>query len=161
MEAKNIIKSKEKEYNSKNAKSSIPIQKEILENNINFEQLDINNNTYPQNQNSLQEYSIQNPKSVKFDINNITEIPIKDSYNLRYSNTINYDNLNDNVKDIIFDPKYKSEKRSKSAYSKKSFREKFESMKLKVPVIKKWNCDPTAEIIIHNLEQKIDILINL
>ena len=31
-------------------------------------------------------------------------------------------------------------------------------MKLKVPEIKKWNCDPTAEVIIHNLELKIDIL---
>ena len=31
-------------------------------------------------------------------------------------------------------------------------------VKLKVPTIKKWNCDPTAEIIIQNLEKKIDIL---
>ena len=30
--------------------------------------------------------------------------------------------------------------------------------KIKIPVIKKWNYGPTAEIIIHNLEQKIDIL---
>ena len=158
MEANNIVLSKENEKISKKAKSSIPIQEEILENNTNIEQSDIVNNTFPQNQNIFQEYPAQNSKSVKFDINNITEIPLKGSYNLRYSDTINYDNLKDNVKDIIFDPKYKDEKRSKSAYSKKSFREKFESMKLKVPEIKKWNCDPTAEIIIHNLEQKIDIL---
>ena len=158
MEANNIIQSKEKEQNSKNAKISNPLQEEIFENNINIEQSDINNNTYPPNENIFKESQTHNLKSVKFDINNITEIPLKESYNLRYSNTINYDNLNDNIKEIIFDPKYKNEKRSKSAYSKKSFREKFESMKLKVPVIKKWNCDPTAEIIIHNLEQKIDIL---
>ena len=90
---------------------------------------------------------------------NISVIPIGQTYNLRYaSNSNTYDKLNDNIKDIINNPKYNSENRSKSAYSKKSFREKFESMKLKVPEIKKWNCDPTAEIIIHNLEQKIDIL---
>ena len=90
---------------------------------------------------------------------NFSVIPIGQTYNLRYaSNSNTYDNLNDNIKDIINNPKYNSENRSKSAYSKKTFREKFESMKLKVPEIKKWNCDPTAEIIIHNLEQKIDIL---
>ena len=90
---------------------------------------------------------------------NFSVIPIGQTYNLRYaSNSNTYDNLHDNIKDIINNPKYNNENRSKSAYSKKSFREKFESMKLKVPEIKKWNCDPTAEIIIHNLEQKIDIL---
>ena len=90
---------------------------------------------------------------------NFSAIPISHTYNLRYaSNSNTYDNLHDNIKDIINNPKYNNENRSKSAYSKKSFREKFESMKLKVPEIKKWNCDPTAEIIIHNLEQKIDIL---
>ena len=90
---------------------------------------------------------------------NFSVIPIGQTYNLRYASNSNaYDNLNDNIKDIINNPKYNSENRSKSAYSKKTFREKFESMKLKVPEIKKWNCDPTAEIIIHNLEQKIDIL---
>ena len=31
-------------------------------------------------------------------------------------------------------------------------------MKIKVPTNREWNRDPTAEIIIHNLEQKIDIL---
>ena len=90
----------------------------------------------------------------KYDIENI---PIKKN-DLGYTTNINsYDNLSDNVKDIIYDPKY-NEKRSQSLYSKKSFREKFESMKLKVPELKEWNCDPTAEIIIHNLELKIDIL---
>ena len=100
-----------------------------------------------------------NQKSIKFDVDNIAVIPLKETYNLRYSaNNNTYDNLNDNIKNIINDPKYNDEKRSKSAFGKKSFREKFESMKLKVPEIKKWNCDPTAEIIIHNLELKIDIL---
>ena len=66
--------------------------------------------------------------------------------------------MKDNVKDIILDQKYKGDNRSKSAYSKKSFREKFESIKLKVSIIKKWNFDPTAEVIINNLEKKIDIL---
>ena len=100
----------------------------------------------------------KNQKNIKFD-NNISIIPLKQTYNLRYGPETNtYNNLNDNIKDIINDPKYNSEQRNKSSYSKKSFREKFESMKLKVPEIKKWNCDPTAEIIIHNLEQKIDIL---
>ena len=31
-------------------------------------------------------------------------------------------------------------------------------MKIKVPSNREWNRDPTAEVIIHNLEQKIDIL---
>ena len=112
-----------------------------------------NNNS--KNQSSLS----KNQKKTKFPINNISVIPLKETYNLRYSSNNNtYDNLDDNIKNIINDPKYNDEKRSKSAYSKKSFREKFELMKLKVPEIKNWNCDPTAEIIIHNLEQKIDIL---
>ena len=98
----------------------------------------------------------KNQKAIK---NNIAVIPLKETYSLGYAqNTNTYDNLSDNIKNIINDPKYNDDKRSKSAYSKKSFREKFESMKLKVPEIKKWNCDPTAEIIIHNLELKIDIL---
>ena len=37
-------------------------------------------------------------------------------------------------------------------------REKYEPMKIKVPTNREWNRDPTAEVIIRNLEQKIDIL---
>ena len=126
---------------------------------INPEEIPIRSNYIFLNQGDLQTPQPQNQKKIKFDTNNISVIPLKQSYNLRYASDENtYNNLNDNIKDIINDPKYNSEQRSKSAYSKKSFREKFESMKLKVPEIKKWNCDPTAEIIIHNLEQKIDIL---
>ena len=127
----------------------------VQEEQINMKSSDINfESTYP-NQNSI---SKNNKKLVKFDENNFMTIPLTETYNLRYSSNRNtFNDLEDNVKDILFDPKY-SEKRSKSAYSKKSFREKFESMKLKVPEIKKWNCDPTAEVIIHNLELKIDIL---
>ena len=91
--------------------------------------------------------------NLQFNFNNLNNevdnIPI--NLNLRYTSNINpYDNLSNN-------PKY-NEKRSQSAYSKKSFKEKFESMKLKMPEIKEWNCDPMAEVIIHNLELKIDIL---
>ena len=98
-------------------------------------------------------------KSIKFDANSISVIPIQETYNLRYGNDINGNNeLDSQTKKIINDPKYANEKRSKSAFSKKSFREKYEPMKIKVPTNREWNRDPTAEVIIHNLEQKIDIL---
>ena len=89
--------------------------------------------------------------------NNIELIPLNERYNLRYGDNYTYNDLEDNIKNIINNPKY-SDKRSKSAYSKKSVKEKFQEMKLKVPKIKNWNCDPTAEIIINNLEKKVDIL---
>ena len=83
----------------------------------------------------------------------------KANYNLRYGGNFNgYNELDSQTKNIINDPKYANEKRSKSAFSKKSFREKYEPMKIKVPSNREWNRDPTAEVIIHNLEQKIDIL---
>ena len=96
-------------------------------------------------------------KPIKFDINSITEIPIKTSYNLRYGDN-GYNDLDPQTKKIINDPKYADEKRSKSAFSKKSYREKYEGLKIKIPTNREWNRDPTAEVIIHNLEQKIDIL---
>ena len=126
---------------------------------VNIKQSDINLESSSQNKNPFQKIpENKNKKLVKFDTNNVTTIPLTETYNLRYSsNATTFNDLERNIKDILFDPKY-SDKRSKSTYSKKSFREKFESMKLKVPEIKKWNCDPTAEVIIHNLELKIDIL---
>ena len=101
--------------------------------------------------------ALDNIQANNNNLNEIDNIPITNS-NLRYTSNINpNDYLSSNVQNIIYDPKY-NEKRSQSAYSKKSFREKFEAMKLKVPELKEWNCDPTAEVIIHNLELKIDIL---
>ncbi len=96
-------------------------------------------------------------KPIKFDINSITEIPIKTSCNLRYGDN-GYNDLDPQTKKIINDPKYADEKRSKSAFSKKSYKEKYEGLKIKIPTNREWNRDPTAEVIIHNLEQKIDIL---
>ena len=96
-------------------------------------------------------------KPIKFDINSITEIPIQTSCNLRYGDN-GYNDLDPQTKKIINDPKYTDEKRSKSAFSKKSYREKYEGLKIKIPTNREWNRDPTAEVIIHNLEQKIDIL---
>ena len=96
-------------------------------------------------------------KPIKFDINSIIEIPIKTSCNLRYGDN-GYNDLDPQTKKIINDPKYADEKRSKSAFSKKSYREKYEGLKIKIPTNREWNRDPTAEVIIHNLEQKIDIL---
>ena len=98
-------------------------------------------------------------KSIKFDENTISVIPIQETYNLRYGDNLNeFKELDSQTKNLINDPKYADEKRSKSAFSKKSFREKYEPLKIKVPTNREWNRDPTAEIIIHNLEQKIDIL---
>ena len=96
-------------------------------------------------------------KSIKFDVNSISVIPIQESYNLRYAENC-YNELDSQTKNIINDPKYSNEKRSKSAFSKKSFREKFEKLKIKMPTNREWNKDPTSELIIRNLEQKIDIL---
>ena len=142
------------DINEQNSKSSIKIPEQNLNNNINND-LNENNNIISDNRIASQTSDSQNQKFVKFGIENI---PLKNTYNLRYCSTDTYKNSNDNIEDIIFAPKYNGDIRSKSTYSKKSFREKFESMKLKVPIIKKWNCDPTAEVIINNLEKKIDIL---
>ena len=154
MEKDDITQSKQNLPNSQKEQLSIPNQETNIENNLNSEPIEININPIPNNQIISKSSQSQNPKFIKFGIENI---PLQTN-NLRYISTNTFNNLNDNIKDIIFDPKYSGEERSKSAYSKKSFREKFESMKLKVPEIKKWNCDPTAEVIINNLEKKIDIL---
>ena len=96
-------------------------------------------------------------KSIKFDVNSISVIPIQETYNLRYAEN-GYNELDSQTKNIINDPKYAGDKRSKSAFSKKSFREKYEKLKIKMPTNREWNRDPTSELIIRNLEQKIDIL---
>ena len=119
------------------------------------------NNTLNQNFqfDSGNDEQIKEKKSIKFDPNSVTVIPVEETYSLRYGDNINgYKELDSQTKKIINDPKYTNEKRSKSAFSKKTFREKYESIKIKIPSNKDWNRDPTAEIIIRNLEQKIDIL---
>ena len=114
------------------------------------------NQNFPEIENKDQN---KEKKTIKFDGNTISVIPIHENYNLRYGDNSNdYKELDSQTKNIINDPKYTDEKRSKSAFSKKSFREKYEPLKIKVPSNREWNRDPTAEIIIHNLEQKIDIL---
>ena len=155
MEKNDIFPLKENEQNSLKEKSSIEITEQNLNDNINNPLNENNNNIISDIRIISQTSEPHHQKFVKFDIENI---PLKNAYNLRYCSTDTYRNSNDNIEDIIFAQKYCGDNRSKSAYSKKSFREKFESMKLKVPVIKKWNCDPTAEVIINNLEKKIDIL---
>ena len=104
-----------------------------------------------------QNFPSKEKKAIKFDANSISVIPIQENYNLRYGLN-GYNELDSQTKNIINDPKYANEKRSKSAFSKKSYREKYEPMKIKVPTNREWNRDPTAEVIIRNLEQKIDIL---
>ena len=114
------------------------------------------NQNFPEIENKDQN---KEKKTIKFDENTISVIPIHENYNLRYGDNSNdYKELDSQTKNIINDPKYADEKRSKSAFSKKTFREKYEPLKIKVPSNREWNRDPTAEIIIHNLEQKIDIL---
>ena len=117
---------------------------------------DITNNKKYDLTNSIPESVNLGNKYIKLD-SKIEVIPLNHKYNLRYGDNVTYNDLESHIKNIINDPKY-SDKRSLSAYGKKTVREKFEEMKLKVPTIKQWNCDPTAEIIIHNLEQKVDIL---
>ena len=114
----------------------------------------LNHNFQPESESKDQN---TDKKPIKFDINSITEIPIQTSCNLRYGDN-GYNDLDPQTKKIINDPKYADEKRSKSAFSKKSYREKYEGLKIKIPTNREWNRDPTAEVIIHNLEQKIDIL---
>ena len=115
------------------------------------------NQNFPSSTNNKEEN--KEKKSIKFDVNSISVIPLQETYNLRYDENINgYNELDSQTKKIINDPKYSNEKRSKSAFSKKSYREKYEPMKIKVPTNREWNRDPTAEVIIRNLEQKIDIL---
>ena len=123
---------------------------------ISTNEINILNQNFPEIENKDQN---KEKKTIKFDGNTISVIPIHENYNLRYGDNSNdYKELDSQTKNIINDPKYADEKRSKSAFSKKSFREKYEPLKIKVPSNREWNRDPTAEIIIHNLEQKIDIL---
>ena len=97
------------------------------------------------------EDNFQNENNSKIDSNNISVIPSKETYNPRLiSKTYIYNDSNEKI--------INEQKRCRSAFSKKSFTDKFEIMKLNVPKIRRWDCDPTAEIIIHNLEQKIDVL---
>ena len=97
------------------------------------------------------EENIQNENNSKIDSNNISVIPSKETHNLRLTaNTYTHNDINEKF--------INEQKRCRSAFSRKSFTEKFEIMKLHVPKIKRWDCDPTAEIIIRNLEQKIDVL---
>lgn len=83
--------------------------------------------------------------------------------NMRYVSTnpvnknINSNTMNNYVMKIINDPKYSDKKSSNSPFSKKPMEEKFEIMGLKGPS-KKWRCDPTADILIQKLEQKVDVL---
>ena len=115
----------------------------------------INSNTLNQN------FNIQDiPPSNNIHPVDRSEIPIQKNINVYLSsNNYTYNDLNPNIKDILNNPKYRDDKRSQSAFSQRNFREKFESVKLKVPENKKWNFDPAAEIMIHNMEQKIDILL--
>ena len=119
-------------------------------------EIDTLNQNFPEVENKDQD---KEKKAIKFDTNPISVIPIQDSYNLGYDENINgHGELDSHIKNIINDPKYANEKRSKSAFSKKTFKEKYEPMKIKVPTNREWNRDPTAEVIINNLERKIDIL---
>ena len=134
----------------------------IMSINLSYDQIhpvgfpNIDNNKNYDLTNSIPESERLGNKFIKLD-KNIEIMPLNHKYNLRYGDNYTYNDLEPHIKHIINDPKY-NDKRSLSAYGKKSVREKFEEMKLKVPTIKQWNCDPTAEIIIHNLEQKVDIL---
>lgn len=128
----------------------------------------INNQLSSIKKNSEEENKIEKmPKNKLIFVteNNNTELsPISEQDqalgNIRYYTTVNtnrsyiYDE--DNILNIIYDPKYNEKKRGK-LYSKKTEEEKFRMMKLKKPS-GKWVCDPTAEVIIQKLEQRVDIL---
>ena len=119
-------------------------------NNENKDCININFNTLNQNNNE----SIQIEKK---------ELDQKEVSNLLSVKSYKYifNDLNDNIKEIINAPKYNSLKRSKSDYSNKSLKENFQMKKLKIPSVKysKYETkDPTTQIIIRNLEQKIEIL---
>ena len=119
-------------------------------NNENKDCININFNTLNQNNNE----SIQIEKK---------ELDQKEVSNLLSVKSYKYifNDLNDNIKEIINAPKYNSLKRSKSDYSNKSLKENFQIKNLKIPSVKysKYETkDPTTKIIIRNLEQKIEIL---
>ena len=119
-------------------------------NNENKDCININFNTLNQNNNE----SIQIEKK---------ELDQKEVSNLLSVKSYKYifNDLNDNIKEIINAPKYNSLKRSKSDYSNKSLKENFQIKNLKIPSVKysKYETkDPTTQIIIRNLEQKIEIL---
>ena len=117
------------------------MDKEINNNPSNEE--NINTNIYFSTLNQ----QFEDTKKQKSSINNI-------------KNSLNFQNdINNDIKEIVIDSKLNSsQKRSNSASNRKLIPEKFELAKFNIPGIENWNCDPTAKIIIHCLEQKIDAL---
>ena len=63
------------------------------------------NQNFPSSTNNKEEN--KEKKSIKFDVNSISVIPLQETYNLRYDENINgYNELDSQTKKIINDPKY-------------------------------------------------------
>ena len=131
---------------------------EINNNSLNEENINTNINSSTLNQNFGDNCQIQN--SSKNGQNYKLAKPLPETHNHNMVPNINYYNcLNDDVKKIINDSKNISQKRSNSVYGHKIVSENCEIANFNYPIIETWNCEPTSKIIIHCLEQKIDVLI--
>ena len=127
-------------------------------NEENEENINTNFNSSTLNQNF--EDNIQKEKSSKKGqiCKSTMPLPETDDYNI-IPNKNHYNGLNDDIHKIINDTKNNNQKRSNSSYTHKILTEKYKITNFKLPIIENLNCDHTTKIIIHCLEQKIDVLI--
>ena len=134
------------------------MDKEINNNSLNEEIINTNINCSTLNQN-FEDNSQKQTFSNKGQNDKLTQpLPETDYHNM-IPNINYYNGLNDDVKKIINESKNITQKRSNSAYSHKIVSEKCEMTNFKFPIIENLNCEPTTKIIIHCLEQKIDVLL--
>ena len=131
---------------------------EINNNSLNEENINTNINSSTLNQNF--EDNIQKQKSSKNGQIGKSAMPLPETHNYNMIPNINdYNGLNDDIKKLINDTNNNCQKRSNSAYTHKILTEKCEMTNFKFPIIDNLNLEPTTKIIIHCLEQKIDVLL--
>ena len=105
---------------------------------------------------------MQKENNEQINSKNIPTESLKESTNIHLtSNTYTYNDQNTsnyNTGYKTYEPNYTDKNRSKSANNRQTVYEKYELINMKDPSIRNRNFDPTAEIIIHHLERKIDVL---
>ena len=105
---------------------------------------------------------MQKENNEQINSKNIPTESLKESTNIHLtSNTYTYNDQNTsnyNTGYKTYEPNYTDKNRSKSANNRQTVYEKYELINMEDPSIRNRNFDPTAEIIIHHLERKIDVL---
>ena len=105
---------------------------------------------------------MQKENNEQINSKNIPTESLKESNNINLTSNaytyIDQNSCNYNTGYKTYEPNYNDKNRSKSANNKQTLYEKYELINMKDPSIRNRNFDPTAEIIIHHLERKIDVL---